>query len=276
MSTQFSLPTTPPPIKWLLIPTLLLSFLSPLLSSYLALSVQDIFHGYVWQFITYLFLHPFPSGLLHLAFNAYLIWIFGAQLVDRLSAIPFLILYLGSGLLAGLLAFTAMLLFSSPALFMGSSPALYALLTSWCLLNADAKLLLFFALPFKARNVLGLLIGFNLLLDASHADWPSFFSYSGAILFGYLFTVLFCKTMGPLSFLHPLEKRLLSLFERLSHIGEKAYRRTKIYDFKSGKPILNDEEFMDSILSRISLYGKETLTAEEKHRMDQIAKKKSL
>jgi hypothetical protein len=80
---------------------------------------------------------------------------------------------------------------------------------------------------------------------------------------------------SPFTFLFQFENALLRAIERLHHLREKSIPQSKIYDIKSGEPIGSDEQFMDAMLARISLYGEETLTAEEKQRMVEISKKKS-
>jgi len=275
MRARFTPYSTPLSLKILLLSTLIVSLLSTFLSPYLALSFAGLRHLYLWQLVTYLFIHPFPSGLLHLAFNLYLIWIFGASLIERMRAPLFFSLYFGSGLCAGLCSLAAMSLFHLPIPFAGSSPALFALLAAWILLNPEAHLLLFFTVPFKARNLLLILIGFNLLIDLSSANWIPLFAYIGSLLFGYLFTVLACRTQSPFHFLSPLEKGLLRILEKIEHLGKKPYRHTKIYDIRSGEPVLNDEQFMDAMLARISLHGEESLSGDERKRMQRISEKKS-
>lgn len=49
-------------------------------------------------FVTNMFLH---GGFLHIAFNLWTLWVFGRALEDRLGPGRFVLLYLGSGLLAG-------------------------------------------------------------------------------------------------------------------------------------------------------------------------------
>jgi len=270
-------PARPPlSLKCLLLGVFLLSAFSPFLAPYLLLSLKGIENLHFWQFFTYAFIHPFPSGIVHLAFNLFLIWIFGASLIDRLHPPLFYSLFFGGALFGGLAAWGAMTLFHLSAPLFGSTPPLYALLTSWILLNPEARVLLFFALPFKARHLLAGLIGLNLLIDLSRTDWLPLFAYLGATLFGYFFTLIVCKTRSPFHFLAPFENGILRLIERVSHLGGKEVRRAKIYDIKSGEPILGDEEFMDAMLARISLYGEENLSPDEKKRMQRISEKKAL
>lgn len=275
MQARFTPYSTPLSLKILLLTTLIISLFSKILGPYLALSFSGFQHLYLWQFATYLFVHPFPSGILHLIFNLYLIWIFGVSLLERVRAPLFFSLYFGSGVCAGFFALAAMYLFNLSTPFTGSSPALYALLVAWVLLNPEAHLLLFFAVPVKARNLLLILIGFNLLVDLSSANWVPLFGYIGSLLFGYFFTVISCKTRSPFSFLAPLERGLLRLVEKLEHLGKTNYHHTKIYDIKSGAPVLNDEQFMDAMLAKISLQGEESLSAEDRKRMQKISEKKA-
>ncbi len=275
MQVRFTPNSTPISLKILLLSTLILSLFSKILGPYLALSFAGFQHLYLWQLATYLFVHPFPSGLLHLAFNLYLTWIFGASLLERIRTPLFFSLYFGAGVCAGFFALAAMSLFHLATSFTGSSPALYALLIAWVLLNPEARLLLFFAVPFKARNLLLILIGLNLLIDLSSANWIPLFAYVGSLLFGYFFTVLSCKTRSPFPFLAPLERGLLRIVEKIEHLGRRNYRHTKIYDIKSGAPVLNDEQFMDAMLAKISLQGEESLSSDDRKRMQKISEKKA-
>src|SRR5579863_5779182 len=67
---------------------------------YLALSDQGLRQGYVWQLLTFQFLH---SGILHLFSNLIGLWFFGRFVEDRLGKAHFLKLYFLSGVAGGLL-----------------------------------------------------------------------------------------------------------------------------------------------------------------------------
>jgi len=53
-------------------------------------------------------------------------------------------------------------------------------------------------------------------------------------------------------------------------------QHNKVVDFKTGQPILDDDQFMDAMLARISLYGESVLTPDEKNRMRKISERKSI
>lgn len=274
MDLKLAPTSTPRPLKILLLSIFLVSIFSPFIGPYLVLSSSGIHHLYLWQFISYLFVHPFPTSLVYLIFNLYFLWTLGASLLERLKPPLFFTLYFGSGLAAALSAMIPMFLFHSPLFLAGSSSALYALLMSWILLNPDARLLLFFTISLKGYQILFLLIGINLLIDFSRADLVSPFSDLSATAFGYFFTLIACKARSPFSFLQSFANRLFRILENMKTTKHKTYIRSKIYDIKSGTPILNDDQFMDAMLARISLYGEENLTQEETKRMQNISNKK--
>ncbi len=70
------------------------------LNRYFALSVDGMRHGYIWQLLTFQFLH---AGWLHLILNCLGLFIFGRELEDTLGRKSFLTLYLSSGVFGGLL-----------------------------------------------------------------------------------------------------------------------------------------------------------------------------
>jgi membrane associated rhomboid family serine protease len=69
-------------------------------NSCLALSIEGLRHGYLWQLLTYQFLH---GGFIHLLLNCLVIYVFGRELEHTLGARKFLILYFAGGILGGLL-----------------------------------------------------------------------------------------------------------------------------------------------------------------------------
>ena len=275
MQTRFTPSFTPLPLKIFLFSILGVSIFSAWLLPYFTLSMAAFNHLYLWQLITYPFVHLLPSTIFSLALNLYLIWIFGTNLVERIRPPLFFTLYFGATISAGLFALTAMSLFHLQTPLFGSSAPLNALLLTWVFLNPEAHLLLFFTLPFKARNLLLSLIAINLLIDLSSAHWTLLFANLGALFFSYFFTLLACRARSPFGFLAPFENTLLRALEKLSHFHKKTYQHTKIFDFKSGEPILNDDQFMDAMLAKISLYGENSLSPKEKKRMQKISQEKS-
>jgi membrane associated rhomboid family serine protease len=261
------------PLKLLIFATLAISLLSanlPEVFNLLTLSRNGIEHFFLWQLITYIFLEKGPFSLsffINLAFNMYLLWVFGSLLMERAEARLFFLLYFGAALVGGLFA-----LADPHALLASSTNGVYALLVAWMLLNQHAKLLFFFALPLKAKwLILGLVI-VTLVLDLANHSWAAAISLAAACIYSYFFTLTVWKQPGPFSFLRKFEKRFFQFFEK-KRVHE-SYKHSKIYDIKSGEPILDDDQFMDAMLDRISRHGEDSLTGAEKKRMKEISKRK--
>ena len=66
---------------------------------YLALSWDGLRHGYVWQLISFQFLH---ANIWHLIFNCWAIYMFGREVEISVGSKRFLILYFTSGVIGGL------------------------------------------------------------------------------------------------------------------------------------------------------------------------------
>ena len=240
----------------------------PQLYNWLALSWVGIERFYFWQLITYIFLEQRPVSLsffIQLGFNMYVLWMFGAALLEQRSPRTFFALYFGASL-AGALA-----VLPFPHFFLvGSTNAVFATLVAWMLRNPESKLLLFFAIPFKAGWLILGLIGFTLFTDLVSGQWAAAASLAAASLYGYFFTLFVFRQPSPLSPFRRFEKMILRLFEKKQ--GE-APNTSKIYDIQSGERILDDDQFMDAMLDRISRHGAESLTPEKK-RMKRISESK--
>jgi membrane associated rhomboid family serine protease len=260
-------------LKTLIFTTIGISLLGafvPQIQILLALSWSGISHFFLWQLITHVFVEPGPISLgffLQLGFNMYILWMFGSILIERAHTRHFLTLYLGAALLTGLTA----LAFPHP-LLAGSTNAVYAILVAWMMLNPNSQLLLFFALPFKAHWLIIGLVGFTLFLDLSAANWLGSATLAVSVLYSYLFSLIVWREQSPFPALYPFERKALRLLERKKK--HQPYQHTKIYDIKSGNPVLDDDQFMDAMLDQISRHGEGSLSAAEQKRMKSISERK--
>jgi membrane associated rhomboid family serine protease len=249
--------------------TNLVASLIPQVAHALSLSRSGIMNLYIWQLLTYPFVEQgfFSLGLLvECAFNMYLLWLFGSFLLERYEEKKFFTLYFGATL-TGAIATIAV----TPMSLSGSMGPVYAIMTAWMMINKEAKLLLFFSFPFKASLLILSLIAISIGADLVTRDWAEATSLITSVLFGYLFAIFIFKQTGPLSFLHPFERKIAGLFQKKAAKGGFS---SKIYDIHSGNPILNDEQFMDAMLEKISKQGEKSLTEAEKLRMEQISKRR--
>lgn len=101
------------------------------------LASEDIFSR-PWILVSYMFLHGNPT---HLLFNMWALFIFGPLLEQRIGPKRFLLLYFGSGIIAGILSS----FFYSRAL--GASGAIMGMLGTLIILMPDLQILLFLIIP---------------------------------------------------------------------------------------------------------------------------------
>ena len=126
---------------------------------YLALSTEGLTHGYVWQLLTFQFLH---AGLFHLVGNLIGLWFLGRFVEERLGTRALLKLYFLSGMAGGVLQ--AGLGWLAPEHFgltttVGASAGVCGLLAGFALLEPDATILAMMVVPIKARHLLWISLG---------------------------------------------------------------------------------------------------------------------
>lgn len=263
-------------LLWLLLATGLggafLQFRGTPICHYLGLSLPNLSSGFVWTLLTYPFCYPasnFFDLLFRLGVDLVLLYFFGSPLIDRLGAKRFLTLFFGAVFLGGLAASASLFAFHG-YFFSGPSPALLGLYTAWAILHSSQDS------PSPLTHfpwIVALLIGGSLLLDLMAGQWIVFFADLAGVLFGYGFCIIGEKAE---SF------RFLRSFEHAIHAGLEKRHKTqklspgpKVVDFRTGQPVLDDDQFMDAMLARISQYGDGILTPAEKNRMRQISERKA-
>lgn len=89
-------------------------------------AAHDLSRANLMPFITNMFLH---GGLMHIASNLWVLWVFGPALEDRLGSGRFLALYLASGIAASLLHFVFN--FASPVPALGASGAIAGVIAAY-------------------------------------------------------------------------------------------------------------------------------------------------
>ncbi|MBM3881036.1 MAG: rhomboid family intramembrane serine protease [Verrucomicrobia bacterium] len=123
------------------------------LLSYLALRPSDLAHGFIWQLLTFQFLH---GGFLHLLINCAMLYMFGRTVEDALGRNSFLKLYLGCGMAGGLLQ--AGLSWVFPLHFgdrgvVGASAGVFGLIAAFAVMNRESPIttLIAFIIPVTMR-----------------------------------------------------------------------------------------------------------------------------
>jgi membrane associated rhomboid family serine protease len=234
-------------------------------NDYFALSLWGLKHGYIWQLLTYQFMH---GGLLHLFFNCWAVYVFGHDVEMALGRKSFLTLYFSSGILGGVAQALAGLVspdyFAGPVV--GASAAAFGLAAAFAMLFPDRVLLLFFILPMRAKWLLALAGALALYGMISPPDGTAHAAHLGGMLTGLFFIRYAVHWQWP-------------KFGRLRRLSSR--RLVKVHFEKPGlwprskDPPLEDlppEEFVsrevDPILDKISAQGIQSLTERERRTLE--------
>jgi membrane associated rhomboid family serine protease len=209
---------------------------------------------FLWQLVTYMFLH---GGVLHILFNMFALYMFGSDLEVHLGRRRFLQLYFISGIGAGLCHAVAS--WGSPIPMLGASGAVCGVLVAFAMLFPNRYITLFiylFPLTLKAKH---LVLGFAAIqilsvLSASRSE-VAHLAHLGGLVFGYAFMKWRYRLALPFAF----SQRFSDNLKRRWH-----WRKPARYKYK---PIDVDEfisEEVDPILAKISREGIGSLTRKEK------------
>jgi membrane associated rhomboid family serine protease len=156
---------------------------------------EVVHHFFIWQLVTYLFLHGWPgmpvwSSFFHIIFNLFALWMFGSDLERLWGSRRFLFYYFLTGIGAGLSDVLLSTLFPPdfPQATIGCSGAVYGLLLAYGLLFPDRPILFALLIPIKAKWFVALmgLIEFVSSLSAPGSG-VSHVAHLGGMLFGFLY-----------------------------------------------------------------------------------------
>jgi hypothetical protein len=101
---------------------------------------------YVWTWVTSVFSHQ-PFSFLHIAGNSIVIYFFGRIVEQYIGSRDFTLLFLGSGVLAGLGQIAIQAYQGNPAGALGASGAALAIMGVLTVLNPSLRVYLYFILP---------------------------------------------------------------------------------------------------------------------------------
>ena len=233
------------------------------IKTHLALSTEGLSHGFVWQLLTFQFLH---GGLFHLVGNLIGLWFLGRFVEERMGTRAFLKLYFLSGLAGGLLQ--AGLGWVVPSHFgvvttVGASAGVCGLLAAFALLEPDATILAMMVVPIKARHLLWISLG----IAGFFTLVPGGGSYAHAAHLGGLLAGIGWMRWDarrPVAPWNPLQAR-----QRKRQLVQAAAQVTRWRPGREKPAVeLPPEEFIsrevDPILDKISAHGIHSLTARER------------
>ena len=244
-----------------------------LIQDYLTLSLEGLRHGYVWQFLTYQFLH---AGLWHLLFNCLAIFFFGRVVEMVLGPRRFLTLYLASGVLGGVLQMLFALLLPShfDAPVVGASAGASGLVAAFAVLNWQERftlLIYFFPVNLRGKTlfwvsialtVIGILTPNSSIANAAHL---------GGILTGFFITRWLVQGRPPQG--EPLARqnpaREPAVYSKLNKFWQA--KAIPPAEEQSAEEFLQKE--VDPILDKISAQGIQSLTVRERETLEKARAK---
>jgi membrane associated rhomboid family serine protease len=247
------------------------------ISKYLALSLVGLGEGYVWQLITFQFLH---GGLVHLLLNCWGLYVFGRAVEEALGPRSFLLLYFSGGVLGGLCQMVGAMIWSSHlgGAVVGASAGLFGLIAAYAMLYPDRQLtlLLFFVLPISMRAKYLLL--FSALMAVFGIVFPDGQVAHAAHLGGMLMGIAYVRQIihwqwNWLQFRRPSRRPPP---RELVNVMAAKWPRHRKTDLDASEEI-STEEFLsrevDPILDKISIHGIQSLTERERKILEAARKK---
>ncbi len=144
--------------------------------------------GWIWQFLTYMFLH---GSIFHLFFNMYALLLFGRPLEERWGLKEFLAFYLVTGVGAGIVTFLWNLASNPFIPTIGASGAIFGLVLAFGLEFPETVLLLFFIIPIKARYAALIFGGIELVMIITGSmQGIGHFTHLAGLFFGFIYYLI--------------------------------------------------------------------------------------
>ena len=235
-----------------------------------ALSLPGLEHWFLWQLVTFQFMH---GGLWHLLLNCFAIYMFGRDVEATLGKRRFLALYFASGIIGGLFQILAAVLLPRHlgGAVVGASAGAFGLTAAFAVLypNRPLTLLLFFVLPLTMRAkylllISGLLAVFGLVFPVDNVAHAA---HLGGMLTGIAFVRWVSQWDWP-NVQRPFRQRARPVL-----VATHSQKATPWRPSRGGAvEDMSPEEFLskevDPILDKISAHGIHSLTERERKTLE--------
>ena len=286
-------PRITPAVQWLIAINVAIFFLqltvvsSMDMATVLGFELRDLTEQ-PWTILTYMFVH---AGFLHLAFNMYLLWVFGPRLEHAWSPGSFLWYFLWCGL--GGWLFHMML--TRDGILVGASAGVFGVMLAYAMRWPDEEILAFFLIPVKVKWLVLLFAGLDLVFGIASLGATggsvAHFAHLGGFAFGWMYL-----RWSAAPSIDRLRQRMSQLpdvtdetpraiprahrpRERGSEIDEIVARSNAIATQRpatttlSGKVGKKKTEELNHVLDKISEKGIGSLTSEEKRLLEEMSRK---
>jgi membrane associated rhomboid family serine protease len=248
-------------------------FADRLLIKVFALSLGGISKLYIWQPLTYIFLH---GGAWHLFWNMLIFYFVGGEVEYVLGSKRFIKLFLASGIIAGLGWLTISFFTNTYLPCLGASGAVYGILCCFAGMFPDRTItllvLLVFPVTMKARTLALGIIAFSALMMIDQSGGVAHSAHLFGAVVGYLYGLRIYKNPGLLD--SPLYSQssnnpILSWF---SNIRAKIRRsQFKVVPHDEAPPT---QQEIDRVLDKVNAQGMKSLTIRERQVLRRASDKK--
>lgn len=196
------------------------------IKQFFGLTPRDVVSGYLWQPITYMFLH---ADLFHILFNMLSLWMLGVDL-ERMWGTPFFVRYYAiTGIGAGLTVIVVSLLpldasvRTYQAVTIGASGAIFGLFLAYALYFPNRPFYFMFLFEVPAKYFVMILGAVSLYWSIQQQGGVSHTAHLGGFVIGYLYL-----RGGRLSKFNPLAEL------KYRYLRWKIARMRKKFDVYSG------------------------------------------
>ena len=243
-------------VKYLIIANAVIFLLQQLfhtqLISWFGLIPGEIYtRFYVWQLITYMFLH---GDFLHILLNMFILWMFGCEVERHWGSKEFTKYFLICGIGGGL--FHVLLHANSYTPVIGASGAIYGILAAFALIFPDRPIMLFpFFITLKAKHWVLIWLGITLLFGIiGKQNGVAHFAHLGGMIVGFIYLKFGWK---------------FNLFG--DYIKKKNSERKFMSLVKKNRKLQDIRDEVDAILDKINEVGYENLTEKEKNTLKEAS-----
>ncbi|MFB6357076.1 MAG: rhomboid family intramembrane serine protease [bacterium] len=218
-------------------------------------------YGFLWQFITYQFLHS-PVFIFHILFNMLMLWMFGSELERQWGGAGFLQFYLICGIGAGgVQVATSLMAGTGTKPTIGASGAILGLLGAFAMMWPDRMLYFFGLIPIRAKwAVFGIALISLYFGIQPGKGMVAHMAHLGGLLTG----VLYVWKLNP----------RWSIWDSIRRGLKKREREKKKQQWEQQQQKREEmQEEADRILDKMQEVGWGNLTEEEQQRIQEISRK---
>jgi len=216
----------------------------------------------VFELLTYGFLHS-PNDLWHILGNMFVLWMFGREIEARYGRREFLAFYLVAIVVAGIVWTLAGLSSDRPAVVLGASGGISAVLILFAMNFPHRTVLFMMFIPMPMWMLGVLIVGWDVLRAMDHSSPVAATAHLGGALFGFLYYQRGLR----------LERWLVAAATSWRpRLSRKSKLRVHDPSDDDKKDDTDGDDRVDDILRKIQEHGQESLTWRERRILERASR----